>query len=93
MSYKQCIDISFSNIYFSIFESYAIAILDRMQTTSGVISQKLIVSTVQQYGSTTPLYIAGNNNLMDFMEQTSCQAKLNDIWNGNISWNISLLKV
>lgn len=64
-----------------------------MHIRKGVIAKQLIVSTVEQYGKTTPLYIAGNNNLMNFMEQTACQAKLTEIWNGNMAWNTSIIKV
>ena len=75
---------------FRTFEQYAIMIVSTMHTTRGEISQMFVV---EEYGNTTPLYIAGNYNLMDFMEQTACQAKLTDIWNGNMAWNTSLVMV
>ena len=65
---------------FRSFEQHTNSIVNRMYAIGGNISQNLIVCIVEEYGNTTPLYIAGNNDLMNFMEQTACQAKLTNIY-------------
>lgn len=53
----------------------------------------LLVHTVEQYGNTTHFTLADSNELMDFMGQTACQAKLNSIWKGRMALYTSTLKV
>lgn len=53
----------------------------------------MLVQTVEQYGNTTQFTLADANEMMDFMGQTACMAKLNSIWKGRMALYTSNMKV
>ena len=78
---------------FRQFEKLASAILAICFTQDRYLSHKLLVRELSEFGNTTLLYLADENNLMDFMGQTCCQTKLHEIWKGHMALYTSNLKV
>lgn len=81
---------------FSHFESLAVAVLSECYNKDKRMAHMLLVRELDSWGKTTLFSLADAGMLMDFMEHTSCQTKLNMIWKGCMaqytpSWKVSTL--
>ena len=78
---------------FRHFEKLASEILAICFTQDRDLSHQLLVRELREFGKTTLFFLADENNLMDFMGQTCCQTKLQEIWKGDMALYTSNLKV
>ncbi|CAG2246291.1 unnamed protein product [Mytilus edulis] len=66
------------------FENEACTLMTELYESYPERGSKLLINKVSRYNS-TPLAIAHTQKLTNFMANSACQAKLNDIWMGKIA--------
>ncbi|CAC5379454.1 unnamed protein product [Mytilus coruscus] len=74
------------------FENEACTLMTELYESYPERGSDVLVTKVSRYNS-TPLAIAHSQKLTKFMANSACQAKLNDIWMGNIAPHTPAWKV
>ncbi|CAC5368004.1 TRPM3 [Mytilus coruscus] len=75
------------------YEGLACSLITECYIQNRYLATSMLVQTVEQYGNTTQFTIADANEMMDFMGQTACMAKLNSIWKGRMALYTSNMKI
>nr|XP_022319514.1 transient receptor potential cation channel subfamily M member 5-like [Crassostrea virginica] len=77
----------------SHFEKLASQILAICFIHDRDLSHQLLVRELEEFGNTTLFFLAGENNLMDFMSQPCFSTKLDAIWKGQMALHTSIFKI
>ncbi len=75
------------------FEKQSFDILSECYSRDKRVAHQLLVSEQKEWGYSTIFSTADAHTLMDFVEHTACQTKLNDIWKGRMALYTAELKV
>lgn len=75
------------------FQTLAKSVLDECFKRKSVMARVLLVRPLDLWDNKTVFDIARSAELMDFMSQTACQTKLNNIWRGKLTPLTSNLQV
>ncbi|XP_050394392.2 transient receptor potential cation channel subfamily M member 2 [Patella vulgata] len=76
-----------------IFEKLATNVLAQCYSQDKRMAQQLLTREQTLWGRRTLFQIANQNTLMDFLEHSCCQTKLNTIWKGTMALYTSELKI
>ncbi|XP_021379559.1 transient receptor potential cation channel subfamily M member 1-like [Mizuhopecten yessoensis] len=76
-----------------MFEKLAVDVLSHCYKHNKALAHQLLVRQLVDYGNTTLLLLADAHELMDFMDHTSCQTKLNSVWKGRMALYTSTYKI
>ncbi|KAK3091596.1 hypothetical protein FSP39_021023 [Pinctada imbricata] len=75
------------------FEQLACNVLFYCYVRNRELAHQLLVRKMKAFGKQTCFMMADGNQLMEFMGQTACQTKLNEIWKGRMAMYTSTLKI
>ncbi|XP_069123673.1 transient receptor potential cation channel subfamily M member-like 2 isoform X2 [Argopecten irradians] len=76
-----------------MFEKLAVDVLSHCYKQNKLLAHQLLVRQLNDYGNTTLLLLADAHELMDFMDHTCCQTKLNGVWKGRMALYTSTYKI
>ncbi|XP_033755589.1 transient receptor potential cation channel subfamily M member-like 2 isoform X2 [Pecten maximus] len=76
-----------------MFEKLAVDVLSHCYKQNKALAHQLLVRQLGDYGNSTLLLMADANELMDFMDHTCCQTKLNSVWKGRMALYTSTYKI
>ncbi|ESO89164.1 hypothetical protein LOTGIDRAFT_229069 [Lottia gigantea] len=81
------------NEHAEVYERLATNVLAECYGKDKKMAQQLLIREQTLWGDRTVFQIANNNTLMDFLEHSCCQTKLNTIWKGAMALYTSEPKI